>query len=144
MRRMLDKKELEGLGGGGENGVYMYAVKITGKSSSPGTLIFNVITNHTGLMTNESVGISETINTENDCRNFFRKFATIWPSDSSTKGPYILATGTFGKGSDVKDIHFLTYNRLANIINFYKDEGNENNDSFGAGNTSSILVQRIM
>ena len=142
MRRMIDPKELGG--GGGGDGVYMYAVKITGNSRSPGTLIFNVVTNHTGLLTKEAVGRSETFNKEADRIAFFHKFKEIWPSDSSTEGPYILATGTFGKDSNIKDIHYLRYNALANIIIFYKDEESGNNGSFGGGNTTSIFVQRIM
>ena len=144
MRRMLDPKTLGGGSGGSGEGVYMYGVKITGASNNPGTLIFNVITNHTGLMTNDSVGSSEKITKENDRRNFFKKFSTIWPSNDSTKGPYILATGSFGKGNDIKDIHFITYNKLAEVINFYKDEESGNNDSYGYGDTTSIVVQRIM
>ena len=143
MRRMLDPKTLGG-GGGSREGVYMYAVKITGSSRNPGTLIFNVITNHTGLMTNDSVGSSEKLTTENDRDKFFRKFSTLWPSNDDTKGPYILATGSFGKGNDIKEIHFITYNKLAYVINFYKDEESGNYDSYGSGDTTSIVVQRIM
>ena len=142
MRRMLDPKELGGLGGGG--GVYMYAVRIDGDSSNPCTLIFNVITNHTGLLTKEDVGRSETLTKEADRIAFFNKFKEIWPSDSLDKGPYILATGTFGSGADIKDIQYVRYNRLAGVMRIYKDEASGNNKNIGGGNTSEIFIQRIM
>ena len=142
MRRMLDPKTIGG-GGSGE-GVYMYGVKITGTSSKPATLIFNIITNHTGLLTKEAVGRSETFTKEHDLHTFFSKLATIWPSDSSTEGPYILATGTFGTGSNIKNIHYVRYNKLAIVVRMYQDEAGENNQTIGEGSTSSILVQRIM
>ena len=148
MRRMLDPKELGELGGGGGGeGVYMYGVKITGISSQPATLIFNVIANHTGLLTNESVGNSETFTKNNDLHAFFSKLATIWPSNSysaATTGPYILATGTFGTGSNIKDIHYGRYNKLSNFVEMYQDEDAGNSQSIGEGNTKSIIVQRIM
>ena len=62
------------LGGGG---VYLYAVKITGMSHNPCTVIFNIITNHTGLLTNEAVGRSETFTKEADRIAFFHKLETI-------------------------------------------------------------------
>lgn len=142
MRRMIDPKELGG--GGGGAGVYMYAVKITGASYEPATLIFNIIANHTGLLTKEAVGRSETFTKKDDFHSFFSKLKEIWPSDSSTEGPYILATGTFGKDSNIKDIHYVRYNALANILTMYKDEANENNQDIAEGNTSKIIVQRIM
>ena len=143
MRRMLDPKELEGVGGGG-GGVYLYAVKITGVSYKQATLIFNIITNHTGLLTKEAVGRSETFTKEDDLHSFFSKLKEIWPSDSSTAGPYILATGTFGADTNIKDIHYVRYNALANIITMYNDESDENNQNIGEGSTSRIIVQRIM
>ena len=62
------------LGGGG---VYLYAVKITGMSHNPCTVIFNIITNHTGLLTNEAVGRSETFTKEADRIAFFHKLEAI-------------------------------------------------------------------
>ena len=129
------------LGGGG---VYLYAVKITGMSHNPCTVIFNIITNHTGLLTNEAVGRSEKFTEEADRIAFFHKLEAIWPSDSATEGPYILATGTFGKDANIKDINYVRYNRLANILWIYKDEADGNHGSIGGGNTNSVLVQRIM
>ena len=142
MRRMIDPKELGG--GGGGAGVYMYAVKITGVSYKPATLIFNIITNHTGLLTKEAVGRSETFTKEDEFRSFYSKLKEIWPSDSSTAGPDILATGTFGKDSNIKDIHYVRYNSLAIILTMYKDETDGNNQDIGAGSTNRIIVQRIM
>lgn len=142
MRRMLDPKELGGGGGGG--GVYVYAVKISGTSREPATLIFNIVTNHTGLLTKEAVGRSEVFTKENDFHSFFSKLKEIWPSDSYTEGPYILATGKFGKDSNIKNIHYVRYNRLAIVISMYQDETDGNNQEIGEGNTSEIIVQRIM
>ena len=139
MRRMIDPKELGG--GGGGSGVYMYAVKITGKSLKPATLIFNVITNHTGLLTKEAVGRSETFTEEKDRHSFFSKLKEIWPSDSYD-GDYILATGTFG--NDTKDVNYIRYNQSANVITMYKDEADGNNQDIGEGSTNRIMVQRIM
>ena len=137
---MLDPKTI---GGGGGSGVYMYAAKITGVSYKPCTLILNIITNHTGLLTKEAVGRSEKFTEEADFKSFYNKLKEIWPSDTF-EGAYIIATGTFGKDSAIKDIHFVRYNTSANVVTMYKDESDGNYQAVGAGSTNNIIVQRIM